>query len=145
MSIRTLSITLLLTALALAACGSSSNNKKSPKAQASDPAVVTGANADAVKNAATTVITDAVRSCNLLTPKAISTFTDGGSGIKGVKKCKRQAAAGNFPATAKVVVLKLQGMNASVGYSTDAVTGAMQLVKIHGQWLMDSATTIPAP
>jgi hypothetical protein len=147
MTVRTLSLTLLaIAALALSACGGGDKKDTSTTAKSTGGSgTVTGAEADAVKTSATTIITDAKRSCNLLTPHAIGVFTGGKSGIAGVKKCQKQIAAGTLPSSANIVVLKLDGTNASVGYTTESVTGAMQLVKIHGQWLMDAATTIPAP
>ena len=135
-------IPLLFTTLALAACGGGDDDNAD--SSDGDKLPVVGAEADAVKAAAFTVITDPAESCSLLTPNALSTFTGGVGGEKGIVKCEKQAADDKFPSEATIVVLRLEGTQASVGYSTSLATGAMHLVKSGEQWLADRITTLPA-
>lgn len=135
---------LLLAALVISACGGDdsapiSASAPQAKSAAKDP------EADAVIAAAKTVITDPAKTCSLLTPTALETFTGGTTGDAGQQKCQEQVDAGSLPTEANIVLLDVQGANASVGYTTDQVTGAMQLVKQDGGWLMNRITTIPAP
>lgn len=125
-------------AFSVASCGGD-------KAAGGDRLPVTGAEAAKVKATANTVITDPSKSCALLTPKALAVYTEGVGGVDGIKQCQEQIEAGELPARATIVVLEVKGDNASVGYTTDLVTGAMQLVKVRGDWLMNRITTLSAP
>lgn len=134
MNRRTIMLALLVPTLALSACGG--GDKKSGTG-------IDTPEAKAVETSARTVITDARRSCDLLTAAALKTFTGGVAGPKALAKCQQQVASGKLPPTANIIVMKLQEDRASIAYSTEDVTGAMNLLKINGKWLMDRVTTLP--
>jgi len=120
-------------AIGLTACGGSSN---------ADSDAVTGGEADVVKQVAQSVITDANKSCDLLTDQALEDYTRV-TGARAVARCQRLIKRSKLPRSAKVVVLELGDKTASVGYRTSAqVTGAMTLVKPADQWMLDQVRTM---
>ena len=134
----------LLAALAVSGCGGGGGGHKTTSTATASPPP-SSAEADAVKAAATAIITDPKRTCDLLTPRALSIYTGGVTGAAGLAKCRVTVARSQLPGRATVVVLSVKGLNASVGYVTKLVTGSMLLKKRGGQWLMSQVATVPAP
>ena len=137
-TMRSKTTVVLLTAAVLAGCGGDD-------APSSGAGGMAGAEAEEVAAAARDVITDAEKSCDLLSDRALATFTNQTTVTENTRgRCKRQIAKDELPKGVKVVVIAVDGDRASVGYRTSRrVTGAMELVNSGGTWLMDGVNTVP--